>query len=214
MISLNFSTWMNIQCVYSSWKSWKKGRSSSLDKRPWRRAWTPSENSKYKTRNSYHFDIKWTQMISFHRALTGKYPVSFILHVIIIGFGIFRTTEIKSVKSNVFLWALKGTRKSCIYIFMPFEPVMTCQCFLFQPKIRMYSKYERRTDTRTYEDRRKLYEGVRLDFKYSWSRRFFLHLINTSSGSQCDPGLGGYPSRPLESVVEGEVWWMAKEAKE
>merc|ERR1719464_746538 len=27
------------------------------------------------------------------------------------------------------------------------------------PKIRMYSKYERRTDTRTYEDRRKLYEG-------------------------------------------------------
>ena len=33
--------------------------------------------------------------------------------------------------------------------------------FLFeiQPKIRMYSKYERRTDTRTYEDRKKLYEG-------------------------------------------------------
>merc|ERR1739848_878110 len=29
----------------------------------------------------------------------------------------------------------------------------------YQPKIRMYSKYERRTDTRTYEDRRKLYEG-------------------------------------------------------
>merc|ERR1712113_1332630 len=26
-------------------------------------------------------------------------------------------------------------------------------------KICMYSKYERRTDTRTYEDRRKLYEG-------------------------------------------------------
>ena len=24
----------------------------------------------------------------------------------------------------------------------------------------MYSKYERRTDTRTYDDRRKLYEGV------------------------------------------------------
>merc|ERR1711892_400194 len=29
----------------------------------------------------------------------------------------------------------------------------------YQPKIRMYSKYERRTDTRTYEDRKKLYEG-------------------------------------------------------
>merc|ERR1712176_568977 len=31
----------------------------------------------------------------------------------------------------------------------------------YPPKIRMYSKYERRTDTRTYEDRRKLYEGGR-----------------------------------------------------
>merc|ERR1711988_1863842 len=29
----------------------------------------------------------------------------------------------------------------------------------YPPKIRMYSKYGRRTDTRTYEDRRKLYEG-------------------------------------------------------
>merc|ERR1719351_549368 len=29
----------------------------------------------------------------------------------------------------------------------------------YPPKIRMYSKYERRTDTRTYEDRQKLYEG-------------------------------------------------------
>merc|ERR1711910_287829 len=27
------------------------------------------------------------------------------------------------------------------------------------PKIRMFSKYERRTDTRTYGDRKKLYEG-------------------------------------------------------
>merc|ERR1712029_683397 len=29
----------------------------------------------------------------------------------------------------------------------------------YPPKIRMYSKYERRTNTRTYDDRRKLYEG-------------------------------------------------------
>merc|ERR1711915_711095 len=29
----------------------------------------------------------------------------------------------------------------------------------YPPMIRMYSKYERRTDTRTYEDRKKLYEG-------------------------------------------------------
>merc|ERR1719266_1229957 len=28
----------------------------------------------------------------------------------------------------------------------------------YPPMIRMYSKYERRTDTRTYEDRKKLYE--------------------------------------------------------
>ena len=34
----------------------------------------------------------------------------------------------------------------------------------FQPKIRMYSKYERRTDTRTYEERKKLYEGVNIYF--------------------------------------------------
>ena len=27
------------------------------------------------------------------------------------------------------------------------------------PKVRMYSKYERRMDTRTYEDRKTLYEG-------------------------------------------------------
>merc|ERR1712055_1136630 len=30
---------------------------------------------------------------------------------------------------------------------------------LHPPMIRMYSKYERRTDTRSYEDRKKLYEG-------------------------------------------------------
>merc|ERR1719347_1752956 len=29
----------------------------------------------------------------------------------------------------------------------------------YPPKIRMYSKYDRRTDTRTYDDRKKLYEG-------------------------------------------------------
>jgi len=30
----------------------------------------------------------------------------------------------------------------------------------YQPKIRMYSKYESRTDKRTYKDRKKLYKGV------------------------------------------------------
>merc|ERR1719400_1725796 len=50
----------------------------------------------------------------------------------------------------------------------------------YPPKIRMYSKYERRTDTRTYEDRRKLYEGgwevVRAEHLQAFWRR------NTMSG--------------------------------
>merc|ERR1711990_1135182 len=32
-------------------------------------------------------------------------------------------------------------------------------CGKYPPPVRMYSKYERRTDTRSYEDRKKLYEG-------------------------------------------------------
>merc|ERR1712183_965403 len=32
-------------------------------------------------------------------------------------------------------------------------------CGKYPPPIRMYSKYERRTDPRSYEDRKKLYEG-------------------------------------------------------
>merc|ERR1740124_1795832 len=39
----------------------------------------------------------------------------------------------------------------------------------YPPKIRMYSKYERRTDTRTYEDRKKLYEG-------GWEIQYCEHL--------------------------------------
>merc|ERR1719192_190302 len=35
------------------------------------------------------------------------------------------------------------------------------------PKIRMYSKYERRTDTRTYDDRKKMYEGGFADERLS-----------------------------------------------
>merc|ERR1712025_507011 len=47
----------------------------------------------------------------------------------------------------------------------------------YPPKIRMYSKYERRTDTRTYEDRRKLYEGgwevVRAEhLEASWKEKY------------------------------------------
>merc|ERR1739836_170956 len=47
----------------------------------------------------------------------------------------------------------------------------------YPPKIRMYSKYERRTDTRTYEDRKKLYEGgwevVRAEhLQASWKEKY------------------------------------------
>ena len=40
----------------------------------------------------------------------------------------------------------------------------------------MYSKYERRTDTRTYEDRKKLYEGVNIQsgfIKETFNLRFW-----------------------------------------
>merc|ERR1711893_352872 len=45
------------------------------------------------------------------------------------------------------------------------------------PKIRMFSKYERRTDTRTYGDRKKLYEGgwevVRAEMlEASWKEKY------------------------------------------
>ena len=47
----------------------------------------------------------------------------------------------------------------------------------YPPMIRMYSKYERRTDTRSYEDRKKLYEGgwevVRAEaLDASWKEKF------------------------------------------
>merc|ERR1711918_114486 len=66
----------------------------------------------------------------------------------------------------------------------------------YPPKIRMYSKYERRTDTRTYEDRRKLYEGgwevVRAEHlqalwkeKYTeWSKRPKTKLPKCSESAQ------------------------------
>merc|ERR1711963_1307883 len=47
----------------------------------------------------------------------------------------------------------------------------------YPPPIRMYSKYERRTDTRSYEDRKKLYEGgwevIRAEsLDSSWKEKF------------------------------------------
>merc|ERR1719499_12520 len=50
-------------------------------------------------------------------------------------------------------------------------------CGKYPPPIRMYSKYERRTDTRSYEDRKKLYEGgwevIRAEtLDSSWKEKF------------------------------------------
>merc|ERR1712025_395410 len=47
----------------------------------------------------------------------------------------------------------------------------------YPPKIRMYSKYERRTDTRSYDDRKKMYEGgwevVRAEhLEASWKEKY------------------------------------------
>merc|ERR1711937_1031730 len=47
----------------------------------------------------------------------------------------------------------------------------------YPPKIRMYSKYERRTDTRSYYDRKKMYEGgwevVRAEhLEAAWKEKF------------------------------------------
>ena len=50
-------------------------------------------------------------------------------------------------------------------------------CGKYPPMIRMYSKYERRTDTRSYDDRKKLYEGgwevVRAEhLEASWKEKY------------------------------------------
>ena len=60
----------------------------------------------------------------------------------------------------------------------------------YPPKIRMYSKYERRTDTRTYEDRRKLYEGgwevVRAEhLQAAWKEKYDEWLKRPKSKYQC-----------------------------
>lgn len=38
--------------------------------------------------------------------------------------------------------------------------------FTFQPKIQVASKYERRVDTRSYDDKKKLFEGVSISITY------------------------------------------------
>lgn len=43
----------------------------------------------------------------------------------------------------------------------------------FQPKIQVASKYERRVDTRSYVDKKKLFEGVSIDFStfHQWKTK-------------------------------------------
>lgn len=57
----------------------------------------------------------------------------------------------------------------------------------------MYSKYERRTDTRTYEDRKKLYEGVNIQSGFI-KETLSLHSL----------GLGDSILRIVRKRLEGE----------
>merc|ERR1712203_362775 len=94
------------------------------------------------------------------------------------------------------------------------------------PMIRMYSKYERRTDTRTYDDRKKLYEGgwevVRAEHlqafwkeKYDeWTKRpskklpkWFGERPGKKSGDPDSPDEdedGGAEAAPVDDYVEEE----------
>lgn len=48
-----------------------------------------------------------------------------------------------------------------------------------QPKIQVASKYERRVDTRSYDDKKKLFEGVSIS-SIRFDRRWFFDYINWS----------------------------------
>lgn len=44
----------------------------------------------------------------------------------------------------------------------------------FQPKIQVASKYERRVDTRSYDDKKKLFEGVSIPYRHNLSSHTYL----------------------------------------
>merc|ERR1719309_873707 len=76
------------------------------------------------------------------------------------------------------------------------------------PKIRMYSKYERRTDTRTYGDRKKLYEGgwevVRLQLRNKAIRRVWTPRpspASTRPRSACSPSTSVVPTPAPTATV-------------
>merc|ERR1719491_2775459 len=74
--------------------------------------------------------------------------------------------------------------------------------------IRMYSKYERRTDTRTYDDRKKLYEGgwevIRAEsLDAIWKEKF--EEFSKRPAKKLPKWLGGHPRRVPRRHLEGEV---------
>merc|ERR1719466_545146 len=84
----------------------------------------------------------------------------------------------------------------------------------YPPMIRMYSKYERRTDTRTYEDRKKLYEGgwevIRAEHMDAiWKEKYEEWTKRPSK--KLPKWLGGYPSGAHGRHLEGEVRRMDQE---
>lgn len=65
-----------------------------------------------------------------------------------------------------------------ILIIMYTRNSKTNRIIVYQPKIQVASKYERRVDTRSYDDKKKLFEGVSITF-YN-SKHFFCLISNTN----------------------------------
>merc|ERR1712098_862007 len=89
----------------------------------------------------------------------------------------------------------------------------------YPPKIRMYSKYERRTDTRSYDDRKKMYEGgwevVRAEhLEGVWKEKYDEgardHPENSPSGLERDPERRRESQRPQRVRKEKRLLQLKK----
>jgi len=85
------------------------------------------------------------------------------------------------------------------------------------PKIRMYSKYERRTDTRTYDDRKTLYEGgwevIRAEnLDASWKEKYEEWVKRTKS--KLPKWFGERPGRRADEPETPEEDGVPREADE
>ena len=69
----------------------------------------------------------------------------------------------KALKKGLDPEALTGKYPVGYKIFI-FRPNIVFYLY-FQPKIQVASKYERRVDTRSYDDKKKLFEGVSISYR-------------------------------------------------